>query len=86
MFPGAQEEEQNHPEFEEITQKTINLFEEIIRFCQRCGALDEGNVNKIAINLWSSVHRFTILVLEDHFPPNYLKVQNRKEVPNADNS
>ena len=80
MFSSALEEEQNHPEFEEITQKTINLFEEIIRFCQSCGALEEGNVYNIAINLWSSVHGFTMLVLENQFPPNYVQDQNLKEL------
>jgi AcrR family transcriptional regulator len=80
MFSSALEEEQNHPEFEEITQKTINLFEDIIRFCQSCGALVEGNVYKIAIALWSSVHGFTMLVLEDQFPHNYLQDQNLKEL------
>jgi AcrR family transcriptional regulator len=83
MFSGALEEEENHPEFEEITQKTINLFEEIIRFCQSNGALGEGNVYKIAITLWSSVHGFTMLVLEDQFPPNYLQDQNLKELLKA---
>ena len=80
MFSGALEVEENHPEFEEITQKTISLFEEIIRYCQSCGALEEGNVYKIAITLWSSVHGFTMLVLEDQFPPNYLQDQNLKEL------
>ncbi|NTV36956.1 MAG: TetR/AcrR family transcriptional regulator [Anaerolineaceae bacterium] len=83
MFSSALEEEQKHPEFEEITQKTINLFEEMIRFCQSGGALEEGNVYKIAINLWSSVHGFTMLVLEDQFPPNYLHDQNLKELLKA---
>jgi AcrR family transcriptional regulator len=80
MFSSALEEEQKHPEFEEITQKTINLIEEIIRFCQSSGTLEEGNVYNIAINLWSSVHGFTMLVLENQFPPNYLQNQNLKEL------
>ncbi|NTV36930.1 MAG: WHG domain-containing protein, partial [Anaerolineaceae bacterium] len=83
MFSSALEEEQKHPEFEEITQKTINLFEEMIRFCQSRGVLEEGNVYKIAISLWSTVHGFTMLVLEDQFPPNYLHDQNLKELLKA---
>ena len=50
MFSGALEEERNHPEYEEITQKTISLFEEIIVYCQNKGSLEGGNLAKIAIN------------------------------------
>ncbi len=74
------EEEQNHPEFEEITQKTISLFEEIIVYCQNKGSLEGGNVVKVAIKLWSTVHGFTTLMLENQFPPEYLKEKDIKEL------
>jgi AcrR family transcriptional regulator len=80
MFSSALEEEKNHPDFEEITQKTISLFEEIIVHCQSKGHLADGKVDQIAINLWSSVHGFTILILENQFPPKYIQDQNIKEI------
>jgi AcrR family transcriptional regulator len=80
MFSGALEEEQNHPDFEEITQKTISLFEEIIVYCQHKGSLEGGNVVNIAIKLWSTVHGFTTLMLENQFPPEYLKEKEIKEL------
>jgi AcrR family transcriptional regulator len=80
MFSGALEEEKNHPDFEEITQKTISLFEEIIIFSQSKGQLAGSMVDQIAINLWSSVHGFTLLILENQFPPKYIQDQDLKEL------
>jgi AcrR family transcriptional regulator len=80
MFSGALEEERNHPAYVEITQKTISLFEEIIIFCQSTGQLPEGRVENIAIKLWSLVHGFTYLMLENQFPVEYLQDQNLREL------
>lgn len=80
MFSGALEEEREHPEFIEISQKNISLLEEIIVFCQSKGQLPEGKVENIAIKLWSLVHGFTYLVLEDQFPREYMEAQNLKEI------
>lgn len=80
MFSGALEEQSDHPAFMEIAQKSISLFEEIIAFCQGKGQLAEGDVQKIAIKLWSTTHGFTILILEDQFPPEYRRDQSLKEL------
>jgi len=80
MFSGALEEERAHPEFVAISQKSIALFEEIIAFCQSKGQLPEGRVENIAIKLWSLVHGFTYLMLENQFPIEYLQDQDLKEV------
>ena len=83
MFSGALEEERDHPEFIEISQKNISLLEEIIVFCQNKGQLPEDRVENIAIKLWSSVHGFTYLMLENQFPIEYLQGQNIKELLKA---
>jgi len=80
MFSGALEEERAHPEFVAISQKTIGLFEEIIVFCQSKGQLPEGRVEDLAIKLWSLVHGFTYLMLENQFPIEYLQGQVLEEV------
>ena len=80
MFSGALEEERAHPDFVAISQKTIALFEEIIVFCQSKGQLPEGRVASIAIKLWSLVHGFTYLMLENQFPSEYLQGQVLEEV------
>ncbi len=79
MFSGALEEERNHPDYLAIAQKNISLFEEIIQYCQVTGQLPEGKVEAVAIKLWSLVHGFVILVLEDQFPTDYLKDKNIKD-------
>jgi AcrR family transcriptional regulator len=80
MFSGALEEERDHPEYVEISRKNISLFEEIIVYCQNKGQMGEGKVKSIAIRLWSLVHGFAYLVLEDQFPQEYKKNQSLKEL------
>jgi AcrR family transcriptional regulator len=80
MFSGALEEERDHPEFLEISTKNIALLEEIISFCQSKGQLAPGKVEIIAIKLWSSVHGFANLILEDQFPQGYLQDQRIKDL------
>jgi AcrR family transcriptional regulator len=82
MFSGALEEERAHPEYVEISTKNISLFEEIILYCQNKGQLKEGKVEIVAIKLWSSVHGFANLILEDQFPKEYLQDQNLRDVLN----
>jgi len=80
MFSGALEEERNHPAFIEVTSKTIAHFEEIIVFCQNKGQLPAGRVDNLAIKLWSEVHGFSTLMLENQFPPEYLQEKDIKEM------
>ena len=83
MFSGALEEERDHPEYTEIALKNIALLEEIIVFCQNQGQLAAGEVEIIAIRLWSSVHGFANLILEDQFPKEYLQDKNLKDLLKA---
>ncbi|MBI5294684.1 MAG: TetR/AcrR family transcriptional regulator [Chloroflexi bacterium] len=80
MFSGALEEERDHPDFVEVSQKSIALFEEIITFCQGKGQLPSGNVEVIAIKLWSLAHGFAYLMLENQFPREYLQGKKLKEL------
>jgi len=80
MFSGALEEERNHPDYVEISQKTIALFEEIIVYCQGKGQLPAVPMDVLAVRLWSSVHGFTTLMLENQFPPEYLQKKQVKEL------
>jgi AcrR family transcriptional regulator len=80
MFSGALEEERDHPEYVEISQKSIVLFEDMIVFSQNKGQLPEGKVEIIAIKLWSLVHGFTYLMLENQFPLEYLQGQELREM------
>ena len=83
MFSGALEEETRHPDFVAISQKSIALLEEIIVFCQKAGQLDSGGIEMNAIRLWSLVHGFTYLVLENQFPEKYSKGDNLRNLLNS---
>ena len=80
MFSGALEEERDHPAYVEISRKNISLLEEIIVYCQKKGQIADGKVESIATRLWSVVHGFTHLVLEDQFPREYVQDQSIKEL------
>ena len=80
MFSGALEEERDYPKFVEISQKNIEFLEEIIMYCQNKEQLGTERVDIIAIKIWSSVHGFTNLILENQFPPEYMQDQNLKEL------
>ncbi len=80
MFSGALEQERDHPEYVETSQKNITLLEEIIKYCQKNSQLAEGKVEIIAVKLWSFVHGFTYLELENQFPGNYVHTQNIDEL------
>lgn len=83
MFSGALDEESKHPEFVEIANKNIALLEEIIQFCKEDGRLPAEALEIAAIKLWSSVHGFTSLVLEDQFPPEYMQAHQLRELLKA---
>ncbi len=83
MFSGALEVEFDHPKFVEISQKNISLLEEIIVYCQNNKQLQITNVESAAIKLWSTVHGFSTLVLENQFPPKYVKEKNLKDAMQA---
>ena len=80
MFSGALEEERAHPEYLEISMKNISLLEEIIVYCQNKEQLPEGKVKIMAIKLWSLVHGFALLMLEDQFPREFTQDQELKEL------
>ena len=71
MFSGALEVERDHPDYVAVSQKNIALLEEIISFCQARGELTGGSLTDHAIRIWSYVHGFTNLILEDQFPAGY---------------
>ena len=83
MFSGALEEETDHPEFVNIAYKNISLLEEIIIFCQNKGQLPDQKKEEVAIKLWSSVHGFTNLMIEDQFPKEYQEGHNLKDLLKA---
>jgi len=80
MFSGALEEELAHPDYVAITQKNLSLFREVIAFCQGIDQLPEGRVESLAVRLWSLVHGFAHLILEDQFPKEFTRGRSLKDL------
>jgi AcrR family transcriptional regulator len=80
MFSGALEEESNHPDYQQVALKNIAVLEQIITDCQASGQLPASQVQLAAIKLWSTVHGYTILMLENQFPKEYLQNHNLKDL------
>ena len=80
MFSSALEDEREHPDYMEISQKSIALLEEIVVHCQTNGQLAKGEIEIGVIKLWGAVHGFTNLILESQFPPHYLQGQDIKDL------
>ena len=83
MFSDALKYESDHPQYMEISLKNIALLEEIITVCQNKGQLKGGEVEILAIKLWSTVHGFTNLMLENQFPPEYVQDFDLKDLLKA---
>jgi AcrR family transcriptional regulator len=80
MFSGALEVETDHPDYLAVSRKNIAFFEEVIAYCQKRGELGNGKTTDHAIRIWSLVHGYTHLVLEDQFPQEYLVNQTLKDL------
>ena len=64
MFMGIIEQEKDYPDFREMSQKNFELLMKLVKDCQDTGLLAAGPADMVAINLWSLVHGFVLLLLE----------------------
>lgn len=62
---GAIEKEKDYPAFVEISQQSFALVVQIVEACQQAKVLKRGPSDLIAIGVWSMIHGFVSLVLED---------------------
>jgi hypothetical protein len=62
------EKEQEYPAYVEMTQKAFGLVVEVTEACQQAGILKPGPSNQMAVSVWSMVHGFTSLVIEEQIP------------------
>ncbi len=63
-FSGVIEQEKDHPDFVEMSQKSFAVVVEIVRDCQSAGVLEAGLTDAAAVSVWSLVHGFVSLLLE----------------------
>jgi len=64
-FSGILEKEKDYPEFVEMSKRSFSVVEEIVRECQNAGLLESGPTDAVAVSVWSMVHGFVLLLLEN---------------------
>jgi len=84
MFSGILEDEHSFPEFMVAVQKTYHKLVEVVEICQEGKVLSSGPVEESAIAVWSLVHGFVSLYLEQQLPGRVLgKYQLKKLLINT---
>jgi AcrR family transcriptional regulator len=62
---GVVEKEKDYPAFVAVSQKSFALVLEIVEACQRDGILRPGPTDIVALGVWSLLHGFVSLLLEN---------------------
>ncbi len=62
---GVVEKERDYPAFVEMSQKSFALVRQIVEACQAKKILKPGPSELLAVSVWSLVHGFVSLILED---------------------
>jgi AcrR family transcriptional regulator len=65
---GVVEKEEEHPAFVAVSKKSFALVVEIVRACQAAGVLRPGSEESTAVAVWSLMHGFVSLLLENQIP------------------
>ena len=80
-FSGVIEKERNYPDLVEISHATFQLLIEVTKACQSAKILEAGPAEKLAIGIWSSVHGFVCLLLDNQIPRGIMRKMNKREMP-----
>ncbi len=64
-FSGILEKEKDYPEFVEMSKRSFSVVTDIVRLCQEAGVLEAGPTDAVAVSVWSMVHGFVLLLLEN---------------------
>ena len=64
-FSSVVEKEKDFPAFVEMTRKNFQLLVEIVEACQAAQILKPGAADGMAVSIWSLVHGFASLLIED---------------------
>ncbi len=62
---GVVEKEKDYPAFVELTQQNFALLVQIVETCQAAKILKRGPADLLAVSVWSLIHGFVALILED---------------------
>lgn len=79
-FSGVIEKEKEHPAFVEMSQKSFGAVVTIVEACQAQGVLEAGPSDLVAVSVWSLVHGFASLILEDQVSHSLLDRMSVREM------
>jgi AcrR family transcriptional regulator len=80
MFSGILEDGGDYPDFAAISQETFLLIVDLVRRCQQAGLLRRGPADVQALSIWSLVHGFVSLLLEQQISHTILERGPLKEL------
>ena len=72
-FSGFLKQEKDFPEFVAISKKSFGLVLKVVSDCQEAGVLKPGDSELLAVSIWSGMHGFVSLLLENQIPSSLLK-------------
>jgi hypothetical protein len=72
IFSSVIEREHDYPDFVEVSHRNFDLIVEVVENNQRAGILKSGESSLKAITIWSTVHGFIFLFLEQQIPSRIL--------------
>ena len=77
---GVLEKDRYDPAFVEISQRSFKAVVEIVENCQSAGILAPGPSDMMAVSVWSLVHGFVSLLLEDQISHTILDRMSAREM------
>lgn len=79
-FSGFIEKEKEYPAFVEMSQQSFSVVVEIVRGCQADGILEVGPTDAVAVSVWSLVHGFVSLLLDNQISHTVTQRMSTREM------
>jgi AcrR family transcriptional regulator len=77
---GVVEKEKDYPAFVEMSRKSFGLVVQIVEACQKAEVLNPGPADVMAVSVWSLVHGFVSLLLEDQISQTLLERMTVRDI------
>jgi AcrR family transcriptional regulator len=80
MFSGILEKEAEYPDFVSTSRDNFQQLVRLVRDCQQAGVLRAGPEDVLALSIWSLMHGFVALLLENQISHTILERYTLKEL------
>jgi hypothetical protein len=78
-FSGTVEKQEDYPAYVDISKKSFGLVVQIVEACQAAGVLRAGPSDVMVVSVWSLVHGFVCLYLEEQISHTLLEQMTLRE-------